>query len=208
MAKVKAPLFSESASGTIGGLTYKDNGYGAVVGRRSITPALLTPKQSAHRVSFTLAQHAWITLDENTKTAWNNLAMPPLTGRNLFVGRYSRWLDLELPGIPTPVIHSAETTIEIIRYFWESPGSNLIYMEFHNSGELNNIFTLYTLPTFSHRSTPTPSKMQLTGSIPAYTEEVFFVAKCYAPVCHIQYEIMDIVSGASYGRISIPPLIL
>jgi len=93
MAKVKNPLFSEEAHGALGGIEFRQNRYGAVVGRKSIAAYHSTQKQLHHRSLLKAAHNAYAALTPQIKAAWDLIATPPITGRNLFIGRCLRILN-------------------------------------------------------------------------------------------------------------------
>lgn len=100
MAKLKLPCMCTEASGSLGGLEYKRNQYGNVVGRRSISTGLHTPAQLIVRSRLKFAHNAFSALSEQLKSAWEEFASPPKTGRNAFVGAY---LKLATAGLAAPL---------------------------------------------------------------------------------------------------------
>lgn len=75
MAKVTAPLFSATASGTVGRkLTYRNTQQGAVVQRPAIPSKPATFAQGAERTRFTAAMAAWAALGSTPRGEWQAAA--------------------------------------------------------------------------------------------------------------------------------------
>ena len=91
MAKLKGPLLSVSASGSIGtGLTYSSRRSGAQVRFQRKQKDVDTPARTAHRADYTDGVDIWNTFSDVEKALWNTLARSAhLSGYNLFL-RY--WL--------------------------------------------------------------------------------------------------------------------
>lgn len=195
MSKVKNPLFSESAQGDLGGLLFRAGTYGPIVSRRSITPSLRTPAQTIQRARFAAAQQAWTSLTASAQLAWTAMAPPPITGRNLFVGTYSRWIMVGKSGLPTPTAHYHPNIITNVSFTPVDTPTALALIEWASEGDPNTIIAIYGLATYSRRQTPKPSKLvyltsDVTGSWSAYVN-----LKCPAPIVHIRIELIDPVNG-------------
>jgi len=104
MAKAKNPLFSEEASGALGGIQFSRNQYGNIVGRRSISPHVQTQRALTYRALLKLAHTAWADLTQTEKDKWSSLTPPPQTPRNFYVACYLRRMNAQhtLPE-PAPV---------------------------------------------------------------------------------------------------------
>jgi hypothetical protein len=196
MAKVKNPLFSEAASGALGGLQYSGNGYGNIVSRRSITPHLMTPLQTEARSRLKFAQSAWVALTDIEKAAWQAFATPPETGRNTFVAHWIRWQIMNLPGNPEPVHHTSYSRLENLSWLPSGiyPPSIELSYDYYGDGSAYLIYK--TLATYSNRQSPTPAKMLVSGvsgiDLPPYN----FYPKVAAPVIHVRLEVIDNVNAS------------
>ena len=201
MAKVKAPLMSESASGTIGGLTFKQNGMGNIVGRRSITPALMTPVQLKQRAIFARVQHLWDNLDQKEKDAWGMMAVYPETARNRFIANTTRWLMLGIAGRPNPVPYQERDVITdvVISPWTKAPPT--IEFAYSYDGNFDSIGIFYTLATFSHRESPKPRKLIYSGFAYLAGGAEIIPIKCVAPVVHVRLEIMNPSNGNIHQKL-------
>jgi hypothetical protein len=103
MPKVKNPLFSEEAHGALGGIEFRHNRYGNVVGRKSLAAYHSTPLQTITRSRLRSANAAFDALPPSTKHAWDLISPRPSTGRNLFIGRYLRASLIEPVTVPVPL---------------------------------------------------------------------------------------------------------
>jgi hypothetical protein len=88
MAKVSGPLLSMRAKGSVfGTLTYSERATGAVVGKKSVTPAHDTPGANAAEAAFSDAVRDWDDLTPDERREYNNRASQSdesVSGRCLF----------------------------------------------------------------------------------------------------------------------------
>lgn len=90
MAKIKSPLMSQSASGTIAGnITFSVRTSGQQVRFQKKQKDKITSLRSDHRTIFSSAITAWNLLTSTQKRSWNIQAKGQnLTGYNLFISIY------------------------------------------------------------------------------------------------------------------------
>jgi hypothetical protein len=104
MAKVTAPLFSFSASGTVAGkLTYRATKRGAVCQTRAISGKPANTNQLRERSRFADALAAWRTLDSPTLAKWHAVGLRfALADHKAFTKQYliQRCTPPQLPRIP------------------------------------------------------------------------------------------------------------
>lgn len=76
MAKVRAPLFSVAASGTIGKkLTYRQTAGGSICQTPPIPTGDPSAAQTEERQRFAVALNSWATLPTATKEQWQGAAL-------------------------------------------------------------------------------------------------------------------------------------
>ena len=90
MAKIRAPLFSQSAQGTIGGnLTFSLRKSGQQVRFQNKQKDVITSDRTLQRSYYSQAVNAWNLLDPSEKIVWCNRANSlNYTGYNLFIKSY------------------------------------------------------------------------------------------------------------------------
>ena len=90
MAKVKGPLFSLNASGSVGDLmTFSARISGPQVRYQKKQKDVITGARTEQREFFKEAVEAWNALSEEEKEEYNERAKPlALTGYNLFISEY------------------------------------------------------------------------------------------------------------------------
>lgn len=93
MARAKFPLLSEAATGSIGGIEFKANQYGHLVGRRSISPNRSTPAQLTHRAKFARAIRWWQSLSEADQVQWQAVFPGSIDLRSDVIACYLRFPD-------------------------------------------------------------------------------------------------------------------
>lgn len=86
MPKVRGPLFSLTASGTLERtLTYSTNGTTTTVKKLSTFDKPRTPNQTAHAAKVAQMSASWLALSAGTKTLWKNCgALSAQTGYRLY----------------------------------------------------------------------------------------------------------------------------
>lgn len=94
MAKVTAPLMSMDASGAFGDTIVYAKWKGINYARQYVVPANpRTQAQVTTRTYFNQAVEAWHAEDDATRARWVDAARGlPLTGFNLYVGKYVQYL--------------------------------------------------------------------------------------------------------------------
>jgi len=90
MVKIKSPLMSETAHGTIGGvLTFSERASGAQVRTQKKQKDISTPARTIQREKYTEAVEAWNQLIGSEKATWTrNAKGQNLTGYNLYLSIY------------------------------------------------------------------------------------------------------------------------
>lgn len=195
MAKLKNPLFSESAQGALGGLEYRNGTYGPIVGRRSITPHKMTSAQGLQRAMLKRAHYAWTWLTDADRAAWCAFATYPMTGRNAYVGAYCKlaptgYTPTSRPSILTSYSRLYNAVISAI------PGTPpTIYISYSISGSTAPLLLIYGLYTWSHRVNPNPRSYVYYGFFPSYTGNIFIAPPIAAPTSHIRLELVDTLNG-------------
>ena len=106
MAKVKGPLMSLSASGTIADSMTFGKWKGINTVRIKSTPTNPnTASQQAHRTTFSNAVASWKAQDQTTQTTWNDRAQEMglvMSGFNLYTQQYIKQgvVDPATPTLP------------------------------------------------------------------------------------------------------------
>lgn len=103
MPKVRGPLFSLTASGTLDRtLTYSTNGTETTVKKLPSFEKPRTANQAAHAAKVADMSASWLSLSAGTKTLWNNCAaLSAQTGYRLY---WREWfIQASTPGSP-PVL--------------------------------------------------------------------------------------------------------
>ena len=106
MAKVKGPLMSLGASGTIGGAVTFASWKGVPTARIKSTPTNPnTAGQQAQRSTFSLAVASWKAQDAADQLTWNNRASAlglKMSGFNLYTREYIKQgvVDPAVPDLP------------------------------------------------------------------------------------------------------------
>jgi hypothetical protein len=90
MVKIKSPLMSERASGTIGGvLTFSHRATGAQVRTQKKQKDVITTARTEQRTKYSEAVEAWNGLTPTEKSNWTrNAKGQNLTGFNLYISIY------------------------------------------------------------------------------------------------------------------------
>lgn len=101
MAKVKNPLHSLQASGSIGKkLTFRTTPGASVAQRHAVPTGQPSSNQIRVRQKFKDAQTTWLALDSFTRTSWINLALGKgQQGSKLFTKEYIRQ-NIAAPNLP------------------------------------------------------------------------------------------------------------
>jgi hypothetical protein len=200
MAKVKAPLMSEAAVGTLGGITYRNNGYGPYVSRRPVAPHLMTPTQTLRRSQLKLAHSAYMSLSDNQKAEWESVRVPPETGRNLYIACAMRALATGLPA-PTSIDRSVpEHHLSDFELVAAQKSPPFFQIDWIYSGTFGAIVIPYYLLCWSNRETPKPRKLLMGSSSPISFPGVFVDAKYWAPVLHCRLDIVSEVDFRIYSQ--------
>jgi len=199
MAKCKNPLMSMSASGALGGIEYRNGIYGPMCGRRSISANTSSNAQRNQRSLLTTSHRAWENLSDANQAAWSTMTTPPISGRNLFIATYTRWLMAGLPDQPLPQRHSSIDKIGPITMTPFSSNPPVVVLTHTYSGDIDSFLLIYTLASYSHRQTPTPSKLTFSMLSAAWGGYHDVPVKCAAPVIHCRLEIIDSVNGQTLG---------
>lgn len=167
MARAKNPLFSEQASGQMGGLLFRRGTYGPVVSRRSSAPHLMTPAQTAHRCLLAAAHRSFTALSESEQAAWGRYATPPETARNAYFRAYVIGAKMGVtPALP------ADPSYEIGLFSVTSatafaPPVLSSHFEWDYSGSVSCRILFYALHTWSEREFPKPSKLVYAARVGA-----------------------------------------
>ncbi len=194
-AKLKNPLFSESAVGQIGGLLYRNGTYGPIVGRRSITPSLRTPAQAAHRAQLPIAHRAWEALTPQSQHAWNEYATYPATGRNTYIAAYIRlkYLTRPVPNQPTnPTLIGFLENFALTPNAGDPPSASLSW---DNTVGSDTDIIFYAYGTYSNRTTPKPSKLLRVGHGNCTDFDATLAIKAKTTVLHLRLELVNPSSG-------------
>lgn len=91
MAKIRGPLFSLGASGTVAALlTYNQSSQAPTARKKPRASTSATPMQLTMRAGFADAAAAWRALDPLTRADWIALAAP--SRRPAFAKYYLEWM--------------------------------------------------------------------------------------------------------------------
>lgn len=199
MARVKNPLFSEAATGQLGGLLFRNGTYGPIVSRRSITPSLMTPAQCAQRARLKLAHSAWNALTDDNRRAWDAIATYPATGRNTYIRAYTILNKLGYAPHASPNPAETPTAIAVKSAFIDVGPPVSVYAAWTDTGSITNMVLAYTYPTFSQRATPKPSKLIYTGFAQANVHSMLVFPKFLADLIWLRLDIVSPGTGKFFG---------
>jgi len=195
MARVKQPLLSSEASGTVGGLEFKRSSYGTVVSRRSIAPHIQTPAALAVRDNLHIAHAAWLALPDSARAAWRHLAPARITGRLSFISAFiqAKTLAMLLPDNPTPA-HADVKLGPITVQYCPNPYPYIQFL-FDPQGDLDCPVSLWIHQTWSHRATPRRTAYRFTYWDFAGVGSLFYLSPNNAPRVNYQLRIHDKLNG-------------
>jgi hypothetical protein len=200
MAKVKSPLLSLEAHGELGGVEYRQGIYGPMVGRRSIASMQATPLQLLHRSRLKLAHTAWLALFDSDRALWCAHATYPETGLNCFVGRWIKFtqagftpLTIPLPYIPQSPITNLIATVLV-------PGESQIALDWDYRALSEDLLLFYLYQSFSHRHSPTLSKMRYNSWNYSSTNFQYITPDTVTPVNHIRLDQVSLENGDVISR--------
>lgn len=202
MARVKCPLLSVEASGTVGGLEFKRSSYGNVVSRRSITPVIRSPRALAVRDNLHIAHVAWMTLSDTAKAAWHIGAPPNLTGRLSYISAHiqAKTLGILLPDNPTKPtapVHLGPISVEY------QPGPpRLLLFSYDATGDLDCPVSLWTNQTWSGRASPKRTAYRFQSWDYAGVGGLFFTNVTNGPRVNWQIRVHDKLNGICCATIS------
>jgi hypothetical protein len=190
MARVKYPLMSEQATGTVGGLTFRNNGYGPCVSARPVSPHLRTPIQTVRRGQLSQAHRAWEALSDSDRAAWESVRIPPASGRNLYIGCYCR---AAIAGStpsnkPNRTPSNGRITEPEVIYATTNPCEMLLHWTW--TGTQNSMLFIYQLSTFSGRETPKPRKLLWAGAGNDSDQWAGINPTFPAPVVHVRFDFL------------------
>jgi hypothetical protein len=198
MPKVVAPLLSQSAVGTLGGLLYRSGTYGPIVSRSSSSPALRTPAQSAHRGALRRAHDAWLTLTPLEQSSWLIFAGPHETARNVYTAAFIRLSYADILPLPS-AIHVAqdEYIFNITADVYAPPASDppLLSLRWSVSGNPQNVLNIWVYQTWSNRELPKPAKFVRRSYVAAADMGVDLFLPIDSPVVWVRIEVINWDNG-------------
>ncbi len=191
MAKVKSPLMCQEARGAVGGFEFRQSQFGAIVGRRSITPHRRTESQLTHRALLTAASKAWNLLPENTKSAWIQYATPPQDGRTAWIQAYIRLSHFGFPPASEPEHISRPITWHSVEI--QEAYSDLLLVHIQSVFDITGSATVlvYAASTFSHRKEYTHSRMPFSLAVNPIETDIYIPVKMVSPVVHVKLVQID-----------------
>lgn len=195
MARVKNPLFSESASGDLGGLLYRPGTYGNVVSRRSVTPSLQTPAQTRKRAMFHAASLAWSALPDVTKAAWHAFAIPPMDGRSSFISGFCTLRTYSQIATPSPRHGPVVNFVTVLNAYKVGTSGRQFSITWSYSGAAGNRILIYWLGTWSKRTFPKPAKLKYNGYGTLSSGGSTFYVPYGAPRNWFRLNLVDTLSG-------------
>jgi len=198
--KVKMPMLSAEARGAISGVEFRQGIYGPMVGLKSLATPQNTPMGLLRRSQMSRAHRAYEALSEQDKAAWELYAQPPANGRNTFIAAYLRFKMLyttpilsPLPSVPNnPLAHLRVTPIV------EETGS--VNVTWNNWSGAQGWLLMFLLPTFSHRQSPTLSKMKFIGAGFDSDNDTYVDVTYGYPIYHLRIDQVNKQNGALIGR--------
>jgi len=199
MARSKNPLFSQEASGDLAGIQFRRGTYGQVIGRRSITPALMTPAQCAQRGRLKLAHTAWTALADADRAAWNEFATYPETGRNAYIAAHTVLSKLALAPSDDPRFNIQLGRISNITAQWDLVFPTKILLKWSYDGAPTFRVLIYYYPTWSHRAAPKPSKLKYIASTIPGDLTIKIAPPFQPPITWIRLELRSIYTAKLSG---------
>ena len=195
MAKVKAPLFSEEARGALAGIEFRNNRSGNLVGRRSITPYKLTPKQAKHRTLLSTARTRWNALSQKDQDSWKRIATDLISPRTAFT---RAWLLLSKSGF-IPITHCGapqpfDDIKNIIISVLPAPSNQILLQWSHTTGRRLQI-QIFSAPSWSFTPTPTRSKLRYTQHAQTTDNFAIVTLAAKAPRAHLLLRLVDTQQG-------------
>lgn len=199
MARLKNPLFSQSAVGQIGGLLYRDGTYGTFVSRRSIAPSLRSPLQTTTRSTFVAAGVAWNALTDAQRASWENIADYPATGRNQYVAAFTKLGRAGLTPAASAPVTSQTATIKLTVKTIDIADPYTIRLAWTRTGAFNAVLFFYHQGTWSNRATPKPRKLTIVGTSAMFPSDWAGAPPFGAPVNWLRADILDRFTGRLLG---------
>lgn len=195
MAKAKNPLMSQEARGALGGIEYRQNQYGAVIGRRSITPHKRTPSQLEHRRKLSESAAIWTSLSDEIKSNWNTFAKSPLDGRTAFIAAKMKLSQATATPAADPNRSVPLSGISNFRAQIWGINPETILLEWDEDFSYDNLLLIYVAGTFSHRNNYTHSRMPFSIYANSNDASSLIYAPFKAPLYHIRIDAVNNYNG-------------
>ena len=198
--KLKSPLMSLEAHGTLGGLEIRRGPYGSVCGRQSISTRLATPLQLQTRANLITAHRAWESLSDSDRHSWDQHATGVLTGRNTFVSMFLRFSTAGIAPIISPKRSAPVDPLRDLQLSYLIWWPDNFTITWTTLPAAQNLILFYTQSSFSRRQLPTLSKMKY--QLTAYTsnEIINWITPYPAAIYHFRLDLVSRENGDLLGR--------